>query len=374
MDEFNSIDDLVTVVRDKLDLSIIDKVKSFAGKNKKKIMVLYAFNSTGKTRLSNEFEKLNEEGDNPKYKVLCYNAFLEDLFKWDNKNYILNFDTNSWIIQLVIDQGLENDIVSNFKDITNSKIEPLFDFQKGEVSFSVASGDEQNESTIKISKGEESVFIWSIFFTVLETVMDTLNTDESMRDTSEFNDLEYIIIDDPVSSIDDTKIISIAIKLIKSLKSCKNKNVKYLITTHHALFYNVILNSFKWKDKNITLQAYTLVKDGGIMKLFKQDDSPFGYHLLLKQEIKNAILNNSIERYHFNVFRNLLEKTASFLGSRNWTEYVLGDKRDQFIRLLNLYSHSRLSDLEPKDLSSEDKEIFKETFNIFIEKYFHEVK
>jgi CRISPR/Cas system CSM-associated protein Csm2 small subunit len=372
MNVFNSIEDLARAVKNKLDPGLIDRVKSVVGKDENKIIALYAFNSTGKTRLSNEFEKLNEEDDDLKYKVLCYNVFLEDLFKWDNENYILNFDKNSWIVKLVIDQGLENNIVSNFKNITNSKIEPLFDFIKGEVSFSIASGDEQSKSIIKISKSEESVFIWSIFYTVLETVIDILNTDESMRDTLEFNNLQYIVVDDPVSSIDDTKIILIAIKLIRSIKSCKNKNVKFLITTHHALFYNVILNSFK-QEKEHKLESYSFTNDGGVIKFRKQGDSPFGYHLLLKEDIRNAILDNSIERYHFNLFRNLLEKTSNFIGLKNWSDCISGDNKDQFIRLLNLYSHSRLSDLEPRELSSGDRDIFKQTFDIFIKEYFHEI-
>jgi CRISPR/Cas system CSM-associated protein Csm2 small subunit len=372
MDIFNSIEDLARAVKNKLDPGLIDRVKSVVGKDENKIIALYAFNSTGKTRLSYEFEKLNEEDGDPKHKVLCYNVFLEDLFKWDNENYILNFDKNSWIIKLVIDQGLENNIVSNFKDITNSKIEPLFDFVKGEVSFSIASGDEQNESIIKISRGEESVFIWSIFYTVLETVIDILNTDEFMRDTLEFNNLQYVVVDDPVSSVDDTKIISIAIKLIRSIRSCRNKNVRFLITTHHALFYNVILNSFK-REKGHKLESYSFTKDGGVLKFKKQGDSPFGYHLLLKEDIRNAILSNSIERYHFNLFRNLLEKTSNFLGLKKWSDCISGGNKDQFIRLLNLYSHSRLSDLESRELSCEDKDIFKQTFDIFIKEYFHEI-
>lgn len=68
-----------------------------------------------------------------KIKTLCYNAFLEDMFTWDNENYILKFNPHSWIIKLVIDEGLEADIIDNFKDIINSnnlKLEPSFDFVK----------------------------------------------------------------------------------------------------------------------------------------------------------------------------------------------------------------------------------------------------
>ena len=58
----------------------------------KKVTLLYAFNATGKTRLSMEFKNLvNEVKDDEVIKhVIYYNAFTEDLFSWDN-----DFDNDS---------------------------------------------------------------------------------------------------------------------------------------------------------------------------------------------------------------------------------------------------------------------------------------
>ena len=61
----------------------------------KKVQLIYAFNGTGKTRLSREFKELiapKNEGDEigdaeaglSRDKILYYNAFTEDLFYWDN--------------------------------------------------------------------------------------------------------------------------------------------------------------------------------------------------------------------------------------------------------------------------------------------------
>ena len=63
----------------------------------KKVQLIYAFNGTGKTRLSREFKQLiapkanGGEGDEevdapelPRNKMLYYNAFTDDLFYWDN--------------------------------------------------------------------------------------------------------------------------------------------------------------------------------------------------------------------------------------------------------------------------------------------------
>ena len=54
----------------------------------KKFILLYAFNGTGKTRLSTAFKSLgkvvNTDGETEKRDTLYFNAFTEDLFMWDN--------------------------------------------------------------------------------------------------------------------------------------------------------------------------------------------------------------------------------------------------------------------------------------------------
>lgn len=62
-----------------------------------KVQLIYAFNGSGKTRLSREFKQLiapkanggqgDDDADPPELsrnKILYYNAFTEDLFYWDN--------------------------------------------------------------------------------------------------------------------------------------------------------------------------------------------------------------------------------------------------------------------------------------------------
>lgn len=55
---------------------------------RKKYILLFAYNGTGKTRLSAEFktlgQTLNEETGEKTADTLYYNAFTEDLFYWDN--------------------------------------------------------------------------------------------------------------------------------------------------------------------------------------------------------------------------------------------------------------------------------------------------
>ena len=180
-----------------------------------KVQIIYAFNGTGKTRLSKEFKgliaPLVETEDNEKQstrtKILYYNAFTEDLFSWDNdlenddkpKLIIKPNSFTDWILQ---EQGQDQNIITNFQRYTDDKLTPRFNQQYlrnendstsivkafSEVSFSFKRGDENSIENIKISKGEESNFIWSIFYTLLEQVISVRNEEES----SQFDSLEYI--------------------------------------------------------------------------------------------------------------------------------------------------------------------------------------
>ena len=49
---------------------------------KKKYILLFAYNGTGKTRLSMKFKNQGKNGD--ARDTLYFNAYTEDLFYWDN--------------------------------------------------------------------------------------------------------------------------------------------------------------------------------------------------------------------------------------------------------------------------------------------------
>ena len=366
MSEFRSLDALFNNIKSELD----------SAKSANIISLLFSFNGVGKTRLSTKFSDLNNGADS--LKVLCYNAFLEDYFHWDNDNTIFKINPNSWIVELIKEQGLEKDIINNFKAVLNTKIEPFFDLENGEIYFNKSTGDENSESNIKISRGEESLFIWIVFYTILEQVIYALNDKEEERTTPMFNELEYIVIDDPVSSLDDTRLITLTINLIEVLKSYKGKNLKVLITTHHALFFNVLYNSFRnnrnlryndSRDNDFKRQAKVLSKNDIGFELNNLNDSPFSYHHDIIAKLQQAVNSDSIERYHFNLFRALLEKTSNFLGFSSFDKCIIGKKKSEIKSLLNSYSHNRLSDLEFKNVPQEHKDLFKLAFNEFIKEF-----
>lgn len=348
---------------------IAQKIKN----SNKKVTLLYAFNATGKTRLSMEFKNLvNEPKDDEVIKhVVYYNAFTEDLFSWDNdlendNDRKLKLNKNSSFIELIERQGKENEIAERFKEFTSSKIEPNINTSTGEITFSLPTGDEESVENIKISKGEERIFIWTVFFVLMETIVAELNIDGiSDRSTDEFNTIQYIYIDDPISSLDDNHAIDIALELKHIIDSSKNENLHFIISTHHSLFYNVLHTEMSkakkfWLSKN---------EDKFLIIELVNNETPFGYHFMLKDELKRAIENNTIKRYHFNLMRNLLEKTAHFLGYESWKDLINEEDKDSYIKRMNIYSHSNHSALETKELEQHEKEFLKRIYEKFISEY-----
>lgn len=336
----------------------------------KKVQLIYAFNGTGKTRLSKEFNSLVspkidddtnlEDPEIAKKKILYYNAFTEDLFYWDNdlENNTepkLKIHPNSftkWVLEV---EGKDQNVITNFQNYTNEKLTPHFNETFTEVKFSYKRGNDEPLNNIKISKGEESNFIWSIFFSLLKQVIEVLNVAEmDDRETARFNQLEYIFIDDPVSSLDDNHLIQLAVDLAELIRESKS-SLKFIITTHNPLFYNVLHNELKNKS------CYMLIlnEDGTFELQEKQGDSnkSFSYHLHLKKTLEQAIKNNQVQKYHFMLLRNLYEKTASFLGFPRWSELLPDDKETYFNRVIQFTSHSTLTNETMADPSPQEKEM-----------------
>lgn len=358
------------------------------GKKKAIIQLIYAFNGTGKTRLSREFKDLvapkNTEaednyGPDDIPKILYYNAFTEDLFYWDND---LESDTNRKLLVrlngftdlalgFLKDENQDGNIISNFQHYTTSKITPSFTEDFSEITFAYQGGGNNSEPNIKISKGEESNFIWCVFYSLIEHIVQLLNENEEDRSSNKFNKLEYIFIDDPVSSLDDNHLIELAVDLATLIKNAKNTNLKFIVSTHNPLFYNVLFNELN-RVENTRRYRFQKLNDGTYM-LEDSKDSPFSYHVFLLDELKNFVVTRNLYKYHFNLLRNILEKTSTYLGYNHWEDlikiYVSYEEISVAIRLINLYSHSKFSGDEMATIQESDKDIFIKVFNQFLIKH-----
>lgn len=386
----------------------------------KKVQLIYAFNGTGKTRLSRELKNIIDPNDENstdflQKKFVYYNSFTEDLFYWLYESGIdlsptLQAHNNGFTSWIFSKQDLEKRIDKIFKKVTGSRVDFYLDPKENSIAFRMPEksqlldsngepllDDDGNPmaedifSNIKISRGEESNFKWSVFYVLLEQIINTLNDPKNEDPDFLFDQLEYVFIDDPVSSLDENHLIELAVSLAKLIKSSTyedGQGLKFIITTHNPLFYNVLYNEFNndllgKKSDGSTGKIYK--KDHSVKRILKKqadgtfqlissgvNDRPFSYHLYLLSELKKLQEIDSVEKYHFNFLRSILEKTATFLGYKQWNkllEKLSEDDRDVMERMLNLYSHSAHAGEEVTDLQDEDKEKFIKLIKDFSQKY-----
>jgi wobble nucleotide-excising tRNase len=244
-----------------------------------------------------------------------------------------------------------------------------------EVTFSITAGDDQPAEVFKISKGEESNFIWSIFYTLLETVVTVLNVPEvEDRETDQFNGLQYVFIDDPVSSLDENHLIELAVNLAELITAAPAQ-LRFVITTHSPLFYNVLHNELDLKKKPAKEGCYLLERlaDGTFNLNTKYGDSnkSFSYHLHLRKILELAIAEDKIERYHFTLLRNLYEKTAGFLGHNQWGDLLNSAEgsKEAYVRVINTFSHSSLSTEQVRDPTPQERQTVKLLLDNLVSNY-----
>lgn len=257
---FNTLDSLATELRQKL--------------NDKKYILLYAYNGTGKTRLSMAFKNLGKLDD--ARDTLYFNAFTQDLFTWDNDleddtARVLKLNSNSRFFD-----GLkELEMETRIRLLLHRHVD--FDFtidtEKWEIAFS-RDGQGETLDNIKVSRGEENLFIWCFFLAIVQLVLDNAEA---------YSWVKYIYIDDPVSSLDDNNIIAVAHQLAQMLK-LSNSNHHFVISSHHALFFNVVYNELK-RALSFFL-AFN--KKSGEFTLRETGDTPFFHHVAMLAELYQA--------------------------------------------------------------------------------------
>ena len=239
-----------------------------------------------------------------------------------------------------------------------------------------------DDETIKISRGEERIFVWSIFVTLLDLIIEELGDSEI---DSDFQNFKYIYIDDPISSLDDNNIIDSAIFLKDIIAKSGNTDLKFILSSHQPLFYNVLYNEIRF-EKRIKKTCFHVMKkvieNNNEVKYILTDvekDSPFGYHLKVREELRRAVDSGRVEKFHYALLRNLLEKTATFLGYSRWEEVLLGlevagdeitpENIELYAQRIDLFTHNRQSDLEFRELQEREKNTLIELFNSFEKKY-----
>ena len=330
----------------------------------KKFILLYAYNGTGKTRLSTEFKNLgkqvNDDGETIAQDTLYFNAFTEDLFSWDND---LENDTRR-----VLRINRDSRFFSGLQELEmESRIGPLleryadFDFfinyETREITFSREKDANGDPIAIKISRGEENIFIWCFFLAVAQLAVDKQEA---------YKWVEYIYIDDPISSLDENNAIAVAHHLVQLLTAPEN-GPKTVVSTHHVLFFNVLCNELKKKASR-----YLLCKGQAPDSYTLQDSTskPFLHHLASLVELDDLQKTGNLYTHHFNMMRRAMEQTANFFGLDSWTDCIKVEEDDPdkplYKRLIDLMSHGDYSLYEPRVMMEENKNHFRKIFRLFI--------
>lgn len=350
--------DIITSLRDVFEEDETGKYTNCA--------LIFAYNGTGKTRLSYDFAHYGrEEGASPH--TLYYNAYTEDLFTWDNDlenntDHHLIINQNSALIQGLAGFNFSESLRKYLQVFTDIDFDFHYDSEKPDlpdyVVFSKTLNDETFEN-IKISRGEERLFVWCFFRCIVDQVLEG---------NSAYKGIEYIYIDDPMSSLDDNNVITFAAQLYNVIRdSLRNerrvinsgidelRRIKFVISTHHALFFHVMIHGLSNDSKLGQFYLHRAKDSDEVILKSMSDKTPFYYNVAMMSEIQEAIFNDRLYTYHFTIMRSVMEKIAEFFGHRDY-RYILdgitykgndfdepsfskGELVDLYSRIVNVFSH-----------------------------------
>lgn len=334
------------------------------------IILIYAFNATGKTRLSVEYKDITKDPENGDHSGVYYNAFSEDLFVWDNDNVKLDIVPSSLnrLHSSMTEEDVEKKLLP-YKRKYNFFFNPNKDLEKGYDAVTFYRNDD-TDTPIKISRGEERIFVWCFFLALLEV--------EGWADKQN----AHFFIDDPVSSLDDHNIYVTAYSVFDLIEKEFEKR-KIVITSHHFGFLTILStmlgrgdksHKFRNNDKDRTkkYKEFILESNGDELSLIQTKKGVFLYHLRLLQLLKAAYDSKEIYTYHFALLRQVLENISSFLGAGRFS-YVLGqigiEDEDRISFIVNALSHQNVYYQQIDKPVPDNLDVFNEVYEGIRDKY-----
>src|SRR5690554_717760 len=333
------------------------------------IVCIYAFNATGKTRLSVAYKDITKAENNGNHTGVYYNAYSEDLFDWDNDEDNDNFNIKLKIkfsslnkfYNLLTEENVQEELLGyspEYKFRFNSAPNPEIGIES--ITFYL---EEDEETSIKISRGEERIFIWCFFLALfkIEGWADKQNA--------------HFFIDDPVSSLDDNNIFLTVDTIMQLIENSFETNRKIILTTHHIGLFAVLFDRLNKGEKSgrykQNSKSFMLKKQGKDLELKEFKNEVFLFHLHLFQVLEDA-KKSQLFTYHFVLLRQLLENIASFLGKSQikfLLEEIKVDKPAETINMLNSLSHKKVFIPQINEMNEKEKAVFNEVFDKLLIKY-----
>ena len=335
-------------------------------------VLIYAYNRTGKTRLSMKFKDQGKRKGKGTPDTLYFNAYTEDLFVWHNdldtdKDRHLKINENSAFFKGLTELALDETIAGYLSRYADFDFD--IDYDRWIVTF--RKGDDER---IKISRGEENIFIWCMFMAICERVIDGHPS---------YQWVKLLYIDDPISSLDDNNAIAVACDLAELLRKAaarrdnnrKRDPLRTVFSSHHALFFNVMCNELRRRRENqekVKIKQYFLHRPDskGVFTLRSTVDTPYFHHVATLAELQRCLESGTLYTYHFNALRSILEKTASFFGHEDLRVCLAGLQDEAlYNRALNLLSHGKYAINEPVEMVDDNKELFRRILNDFLDRF-----
>jgi hypothetical protein len=342
-----------------------------------RIALAYAFNATGKTQLCVAYKNATKRDDGS-HTGVYYNAYSEDLFVWDNDES--NDGTN---VQLtVLPSGLSKFHSLLTEDNVRDKLaayKPKFGFEfnpheddpeRGikSISFFIPEQDpDLPKRFIKVSRGEERIFVWCFFLALFEV--------EGWADKQS----SHFFIDDPVSSLDDHNVFVTAATLYDLIEN-QFETRKIIVTTHHLGLFSILSDWITKGEKSDKFRRngrpiyklYILSSKSGDLELENCRNDVFLYHLRLLQVLSLAREARDVRAYHFALLRQVLENVASFLGVGQFS-YVLNQigirEPNRIADIVNALSHKKVYYYESDIVVPDNLAIFEEIMAGLLAKY-----
>ena len=324
------------------------------------IQLLYGFNAVGKTRLSVTYKDVTKLEDGS-HAGMYYNAYSEDLFVWNN-----DIENDEAEIRLtVLPSSLSRLHADLNEDVIHAKLKayrPSFDFrfemhqdaEKGIkwISFFPMGTQPGDVPPMKISRGEERVFVWCFFLAMMEV--------EGWGDKQ----TRHIFIDDPVSSLDDHNIFVTASMLYELIEKHFGER-KIIIATHHVGLFSILFDWLKKGEKSgkywPKTKASILSDKHGEVLLETHTSDVFLYHLRVLQVLDQARQENNVRAYHLALLRQVLESVSSFLGVGRIgyaLERIGFEDADEIARIVNALAHKNVYYYESDLLVPDSLELF----------------
>ena len=352
-------------------MTTIEDIASELSEDAANVQLLYAFNSVGKTRLSVAYKNATKN-ENGTHAGIYYNAYSEDLFVWNNDIEHGETDIRLTVLPSSISR-LHADL--NELDI-HAKLKPYrpsFDFrfvmhpdaEKGieSISFFPAGTQPGDVPAMKISRGEERVFVWCFFLAMMEV--------EGWADRQS----RHIFIDDPVSSLDDHNIFVTASTLYDLIEKHYRER-KIIIATHHVGLFSILsdwLTKGEKKDRyKSKTKASILSAKHGEVSLESHKSDVFLYHLRVLQLLEQARQENNVRAYHLSLLRQLLESVSSFLGVGRISyalERIGFEDAEEIARIVNVLAHKNVYYYESDLLVPDSLALFDEIYEKLNKRY-----